>query len=85
MIVIGRATDASKVVSRIERHPEWGLELAEEIDVGAAADGELSINGREVRHVDSVDAEYLLGLAEDTSVSRVIFATPPDSSMPAPT
>ena len=77
VIVIGRASDAEKVVSRIDRHPEWGLEVAEEIDVGDAGNGELFVTGHPARHVDEVSAEYLLDLAEDGSVSRVIFATPP--------
>lgn len=62
VLVIGRVRDASQVISRIHRHPEWGLSVAREIDV--AAD-------------ESLNTEELLELAEKFRISRVIFATPP--------
>ncbi len=77
VIVIGRAADACKVVTRIHRHPEWGLVVEEEIDVGDADNGGSSISGHRARHLDSLNTERLLAFAEETSVSRVIFATPP--------
>ena len=77
VIVIGRASDASKVVTRIRRHPEWGLTVVEEIDVGDADKGQWSISGHRARQVDSVNTEYLLALADEANVSRVVFATPP--------
>ncbi|HUT79350.1 MAG TPA: hypothetical protein VM285_16745 [Polyangia bacterium] len=54
VMVIGHVADASRIISRIHRHPEWGLTVVKELDV-----------------------RYLLDLAEDLRISRVIFATPP--------
>lgn len=70
VLVIGRVEDAGRVVSRIERHPEWGLTVAREIDVADErnADGPLA----------RVDTSALAGLVEEFGVSRVIFATPPE-------
>ena len=62
--------DAAQIITRIRRHPEWGLAIAREIDV--ATD-------------ESLDTKELLGLAERLNVSRVIFATPLPSLTPAPT
>lgn len=76
VFVIGRDCDAEKVVSRIRRHPEWGLIVAEEIDVGNRPNGRWSVD-RHVRRVSDVRVDSLLRLTEDTGVSRVIFATPP--------
>ena len=62
VLVIGRVRDAAQIISRIHRHPEWGLSVAREIDV--AAD-------------QSLDTYELLELSQRMSISRVIFATPP--------
>lgn len=62
VLVIGRVRDANQIISRIHRHPEWGLSVAREIDV--ATD-------------QSLDVDELVDLADRLNVSRVIFATPP--------
>ena len=62
VLVVGRVADAGQIISRIRRHPEWGLTVAREVDV--AADERLSVAG-------------LLELAARDRISRVIFATPP--------
>jgi exopolysaccharide biosynthesis polyprenyl glycosylphosphotransferase len=77
VMVIGRRSDAAKVVSRIDRHPEWGLEVVEQIDVGDADSGELSVDGHPALQIETATAEQLLALNDEASVSRVIFATPP--------
>jgi exopolysaccharide biosynthesis polyprenyl glycosylphosphotransferase len=77
VLVVGRRPDAAKVASRIDRHPEWGLEVVEEIDIGRADYGELSIDGHPALQIKSATAEQLLALNDSASVSRVIFATPP--------
>lgn len=77
VLVIGKARDASQVISRIHRHPEWGLSVAKEIDVadadhpvGLPADHPAAETGR-------VDTHELLRVAGELDVSRVIFATSP--------
>jgi exopolysaccharide biosynthesis polyprenyl glycosylphosphotransferase len=77
VLVIGRATDARRIVSRIHRHPEWGLSVAEEVDVGDDAYSEGSSNGQPSRRLDGANADELHELARDSGVSRVMFATPP--------
>lgn len=62
VLVIGRVRDAAQIISRIHRHPEWGLSVAREIDVAAG---------------QGVDTRELLALADQLHISRVIFATPP--------
>ena len=62
VLVIGRMEDAGQIISRIHRHPEWGLFVAREIDV--AAD-------------ESLNSEELMHLTDRWNISRVIFATPP--------
>lgn len=62
VLVIGRVCDAAQIITRIHRHPEWGLSVAREIDV--AAD-------------ESLDTHALLDLSARMDISRVIFATPP--------
>jgi exopolysaccharide biosynthesis polyprenyl glycosylphosphotransferase len=69
VLVIGRSFDASKVTSRVDRHPEWGLTVAAEVDVAepsfADEDGA------------TVDGPALVANCAELNVSRVIFATPP--------
>lgn len=71
VLVIGRIDDAEKIVSRIHRHPEWGLSVAGEIDV---QNGE---NGTDRPRGSDLDTGALLRAAEELEISRVIFATPP--------
>lgn len=62
VLVIGRVQDAAQIISRIHRHPEWGLSVVREVDV--ATD-------------QSMNSDELVDLADRMGVSRVIFATPP--------
>ena len=73
VLVVGRFRDAAKVVSRIERHPEWGLTVAKEIDVA----DDLDRMHRDESLADELDVDDLLERADRLGVSRVIFATPP--------
>jgi exopolysaccharide biosynthesis polyprenyl glycosylphosphotransferase len=70
VLVIGRAQDAEKVISRIERHPEWCLTVTREIDVAGSRNGDGPLA--------AVDTFALAGLIEGSGISRVIFATPPE-------
>jgi exopolysaccharide biosynthesis polyprenyl glycosylphosphotransferase len=70
VLVVGRAEDTDRVVTRIDRHPEWGLIVAEELDVAEGRSG----NGARA----DVDSRLLTDLVEASEVSRVIFATPPE-------
>lgn len=73
VLVIGRIRDAEKVVSRINRHPEWGLVVAKEIDVA----DDLDALAQDKSAASAIDIDELLTSAERLGVSRVIFATPP--------
>ncbi len=69
VLLIGSRKDSERVSSRVGRHPEWGLNMAGEIDVGAT-------DGNSSKGI--VDGESLLAAARNLEASRVIFATPPE-------
>ena len=66
VLIIGSPDDAARVVRRIDRHPEYGLDL-----VGTAPLGDAS-------HAGLQPAE-LVSLAADRRASRAIVATAPSS------
>lgn len=74
VMVVGRIKDATKIISRLRRHPEWGLEVVGEIDVadeGKADDPD----DPELTH--SLNGPDIFARAQHIDASRVIFATPP--------
>lgn len=79
VLVVGRMRDGAQVISRIERHPEWGLTVVGEVDVLDDVD----VFSRDFGLVDgaelafSVDVNNLIERAKELGASRVIFATPP--------
>lgn len=72
VLVIGTAGDTAKVVSRIQRHPEWGLSVAHEVEVQDRR-RVASNNGS-----SAIDITALLDVALRGDASRVVFATPPE-------
>ena len=82
--VIGTPADAARVIRRIKRHPEYGLDV-----IGTAAPSEggrghlRQLNGdpdpRERLEVTVAEAAELADLAEARGASRVIVATAPAS------
>jgi exopolysaccharide biosynthesis polyprenyl glycosylphosphotransferase len=80
-LVIGSAADAARVVRRIERHPEYGLDV---IGTMAPTDGGnghrlqvVADSEREHLDVSVEQAAELAALAEELGASRVIVATAP--------
>ena len=64
-LVVGGTADRARIVTRIKRHPEWGIDIVQELDPYA----DPSFNGES--GVALIDAAHELG------VSRVIFASAP--------
>jgi exopolysaccharide biosynthesis polyprenyl glycosylphosphotransferase len=78
VMVIGRPSDAAQISSRIDRHPEWGLSVAQEIGVHTDNGRWPDPAGEQVASANGgIDAGALLFRARELDVSRVIFATPP--------
>jgi exopolysaccharide biosynthesis polyprenyl glycosylphosphotransferase len=82
-LVIGSPADAARVVRRIERHPEYGLDV---IGTMAPTDGGnghrlqvVADSEREHLDVSVEQAAELAALAEELGASRVIVATAPAS------
>jgi exopolysaccharide biosynthesis polyprenyl glycosylphosphotransferase len=64
-LVVGGTADRARIVARIERHPEWGIDILQELDPYA----DPSLNGE--------SGVALIDAAHDLGVSRVIFASAP--------
>jgi exopolysaccharide biosynthesis polyprenyl glycosylphosphotransferase len=60
-VLVGQPADRARLLARIERHSEWGLDVVEQLDLGE----------------DSVAEGLLVDLATRRRATRVIFATPP--------
>ena len=64
-LVVGGQADSARIVTRIGRHPEWGIDIVRELDPYV----DPSINGD--------PGMALVEIAHDLGVSRVIFASAP--------
>jgi exopolysaccharide biosynthesis polyprenyl glycosylphosphotransferase len=65
-LVVGGATDRARIVTRIERHPEWGIDIVQELDPFA----DPSVNGE--------SGAVLVDIAQRLRASRVMFASAPE-------
>lgn len=76
VVVVGRRADASRIVRRIARHPEWGVNVAVEVEVDEG-ESRPTVANPVASAEAAVEASALLELADRVGASRVIFATPP--------
>jgi exopolysaccharide biosynthesis polyprenyl glycosylphosphotransferase len=60
-VLVGQPVDRARLLARIERHSEWGLDVVEQLDLGE----------------DSVPEALLVDVATRRRATRVILATPP--------
>jgi exopolysaccharide biosynthesis polyprenyl glycosylphosphotransferase len=65
-LVVGSRIDRARVVVRIARHPDWGIDTIQELNPFAGP----GLNGESERG--------FVDMAKELSVSRVIFATAPE-------
>jgi exopolysaccharide biosynthesis polyprenyl glycosylphosphotransferase len=83
-LVIGTAADATRVIRRLQRHPEYGLELIGTAAPSGGGNGHRlqlasDLDARPRLDVSVAEAAELAALAERHGASRVIVATAPAS------
>jgi len=86
-VLVGHPADRARLLARIERHSEWGLEVVEQLELprSAAPEGVVGeqawVAPQQNRHGvgsgDPVAKGFLVDLAARRGATRVIFATPP--------
>ena len=65
-VLVGHPVDRARLLARIERHSEWGLDVVEQLELPRSAAPE-----------GVVGEGFLVDLATRRGATRVIFATPP--------
>jgi exopolysaccharide biosynthesis polyprenyl glycosylphosphotransferase len=87
-VLVGHPVDRARLLARIERHSEWGLDVVEQLDLPRASDSaERALGEKRTTHdrgrAERADGEgalaegFLVDLATSRGAARVIFATPP--------
>jgi exopolysaccharide biosynthesis polyprenyl glycosylphosphotransferase len=86
-VLVGRPADRVRLLSRIERHSEWGIRVVEQFDSphvavspGAPSGAELTAQAGNLGNGPEgavSEAERFLDVVTSRGANRVIFATPP--------
>ena len=88
-VLVGHPVDRARLLARIERHSEWGLDVVEQLDLPRMADSTdraiaATRTTQDRSSGDGANGEgplaegFLVDLATSRDAARVIFATPPE-------